>query len=62
MTKKKDCSYFTNIDKEQLDKMLKKIPTFKCVPKFTINGCIQRRFFLVRILQIAKIRFWPLKY
>ncbi len=27
MTKKKDCSHFTNIDKEQLDKMLKKIPT-----------------------------------
>ena len=24
VTKKKDCSHFTNIDKEQLDKMLKK--------------------------------------
>ena len=54
MTKKKDCSHFTNIDKEQLDKMLKKIPTFKYVPKFTINGCIQRRFFLVSISWIAK--------
>ena len=40
MIKKKDCSHFTNIDKEQLDKMLKKIPTFKYVSKFTINGCI----------------------
>ncbi|MBQ6954977.1 MAG: hypothetical protein IJP83_02795 [Mycoplasma sp.] len=54
MTKKKDWSYFTNIDKEQLDKMLKKIPTFKYVPKFTIDGCIQRRFFLVNISQITK--------
>ena len=54
MTKKKDCSHFTNIDKEQLDKMLKKITTFKYVPKFTINGCIQRRFFLVKISRIAK--------
>ena len=54
MTKKKYCSHFTNIDKEQLDKMLKKIPTFKYVPKFTINGCIQRRFFLVNISRIAK--------
>ena len=57
MTKKNDYCHFTNIDKEQLDKMLKKIPTFKCVPKFTINGCIQRRFFLVSILRIDKIRF-----
>ena len=40
MAKKKDSSHFTNIDKEQLDKMLKKIPIFKYVPKFTINGCI----------------------
>lgn len=54
MTKKKDCSHFTNIDKEQLDKMLKKITTFTCVPKFIINGCIQRRFFLVSISRIAK--------
>lgn len=54
MTKKKDCSHFTNIDKEQLDKMLKKISTFKYVPKFTINGCIQRIFFLVKISRIAK--------
>ena len=51
---KKDCSHFTNIDKEQMDIMLKKIPTFKYVPKFTINGCIQRRFFLVKISRIAK--------
>ena len=54
MTKKKDYSHFANIDKEQLDKMLKKIPTFKYVPEFTINGCIQRVFFLVNISQIAK--------
>ena len=32
MAKKKDSSHFTNIDKEQLDKMLKKILTFKYVP------------------------------
>ena len=34
--------------------MLKKITTFKYVPKFTINCCIHRRFFLVNISRIAK--------
>lgn len=34
--------------------MLKKILTFKYVPKFTINSCIQRRFFLVNISRITK--------
>ena len=44
MTRKKDCSHFTNIDKEQLVKMLKKIPTFKSVPKFTSTVVFKEDF------------------
>ena len=33
---------------------MNKIPTFKYVPKFTINGFIQRKYFLVNISRIAK--------
>ena len=54
MTKKKDCSHFTNIDKEQLDKMLKKILTFKYVPNSQSTVVFKEDFSQLRFHELLR--------